>query len=76
MENVIIELTPYQAMEIARFFGDFLNSPLGSESGLGPIKAAVNAYNKQLDINLTDEQFNDAVAEDKVNALLGKYAGK
>lgn len=78
MDNtkVPIEMKPYNAISILSFCREFINDDLCDEYRFKAIKEAVEELESQLGRNLTDEQWEEIRAENKVNQLIGKSPQK
>ena len=72
-KNVTIELTPYDALAILKFFREFINDDTKGDYRFKAIEDAVNEYEKQIYKNVSSEQLDDAIAENQVNRLIGKW---
>ena len=72
-KNVTIELTPYDALAILKFCREFINDDTKGDYRFKAIEDAVNEYEKQIYKNVSSEQLDDAIAENQVNRLIGKW---
>jgi hypothetical protein len=74
MDNskVPIELKPYNAAAILAFCREFISDDSCDEYKFQAIKQAVNEFEEQLARNLTEEQWEEIRAENRVNQLIGK----
>lgn len=69
MEKVKIELSPHDAVAIASFLDEFKEDL--SQSLFSSLSAAVKNYSDQV-YKMSDEQLSDAIAETRMNQLIGK----
>ena len=72
-KNVTIELTPYDALAILKFCREFINDDTKGDYRFKAIEDAVNEYEKQIYKKVSSEQLDDAIAENQVNRLIGKW---
>lgn len=70
--KVPIEMSPYNAISILSFCREFINDDLPDEYRYQAIKEAVLELELQLGRHLTDEQWEEILAENQVNQLIGK----
>ncbi|GGG97622.1 hypothetical protein [Pedobacter zeae] len=71
MEKVKIELSPYDALSILSFCREYVNDELADEPIFIALKKSVKAFEEELTKNLTEDQYEDAKAENQVNRLMG-----
>ncbi len=76
MENVRISLTPYNALAILSFCREFINESTKGDIKFKSIQDAVDEYEKQINKNMSQAQFEDALEENNINKLIGKWPTK
>ena len=67
-EKILIRLTPFAALSLI----EFLRLVDYDMPGMNAIGQAVDQFECQVHLNLSDEDIEDAIAERAVNKLLGK----
>jgi hypothetical protein len=72
-KKVKLELTPYNALAIIKFCREFINEDNKDDYRFKAIHEAVDEYEKEIYKNVSIEQLDDAIAENKVNHLIGKW---
>jgi NH3-dependent NAD+ synthetase len=73
--KVKLELTPYNAMAILKFCREFINDETKCDYRYKAIQDAVDEYEQQIYDKVSEEQLDDAIAENEVNHLIGKWPG-
>ena len=71
--NVNIELSPYNALAILCFCHEFLEDQAKDDYRFKAIFDAVHEYEQQIYKKVTEKQLQDAIAENEVNRLIGKW---
>lgn len=71
-DKVHIKLSPYTAMAILGFLREWVNDDVPDEYQYAAIKEAVAEYQKEVSVNMTNDQLEDARLENSVNKLIGK----
>lgn len=75
-KKVTIELTPYDALAILKFCREFVNDDTKGDRRFKAIQDAVDEYENEIYKKLSIEQLDDAIAENEVNFLIGKWPYK
>lgn len=70
---VTIELTPYNALGILKFCREFINDDNKDDYRFKAIHDAVAEFEEQIYKNVSINQLEDAIAENEVNYLIGKW---
>ena len=72
-KNIKIELTPYDALAILKFCREFVNDGTKNDYRFKAIQDAIDEYEKEIYKKLSNEQLDDAIFENEVNRLIGKF---
>lgn len=68
-----IELEPYTALALISFLREFVNEENADDFRFKAIHDAVAEYEKQVYDRITPDQLQDAMHENEVNRLTGKW---
>jgi hypothetical protein len=60
-KKIKIELSPYNALEILKFCREFINDENKGVPGLKGIHEAIGEYERQVYVNISEEQLEDAI---------------
>lgn len=71
MKLITIKLSPHDATILASFHNEFRADIEGDETCLS-LKIAMNNFLEQVCTNMPEDSFEEAIAEVRVNQLLGK----
>jgi len=74
-KKVPIEMKPYNAITVLSFCREFITADSCDEYKSMAIKEAVEELEMQLARNLTDEQWEEIKAENRVKKMIGKSPG-
>jgi len=72
-KKVIIELEPYNSIAILSFLREYINDETEGDYRFKAIQDAVDEYEQQIYKNVSEKQLEDAIAENEVNKLIGKW---
>ena len=72
-KKVIIELEPYNSIAILSFLREYINDESEGDYRFKAIQDAVDEYEQQIYKNVSEKQLEDAIAENEVNKLIGKW---
>lgn len=74
MENKVkIELTTYNSLAILKFCREYINDSTQGDIKFQSINDAIDEYEKQIYDNISRDQLDDALQENQVNKLIGKW---
>lgn len=76
MSKVKIHLKPYTCLAIVRFCREFVNEETKGEYQFKSIQDAVDEFEKQVLLNMSVDQLEDASVENSINKLIGKCPQK
>jgi hypothetical protein len=71
--KVLIELNPYTALAILSFCREYINDETKGDYRFKAINEAVDEYEAEVCCKISSDQIRDAVAENEVNRLIGKW---
>ena len=72
MNKVKLELSPYNATAILKFCREYINDDVKDDYRFKAICDAVNEFEKEI-YKMSLDQLDDAIQENEVNKIIGKW---